>query len=158
MSPDAVAPATSITPTSSARQQPVRSASYGATESANGQRRENTRVSFFDPANQATLNRVLSGDAMLHEEVDGEGEGTGEVEDESAQATLESVEEMLEGYEWASDDILGRRALTGTAEQIEARLLDELMALDKVRLFIVRALLYADVMAMAGKHTFVHRI
>ena len=64
----------------------------------------------------------------------------------------------LQGYEWASDDILGRRALTGTAEQIEARLLDELMALDKVRLFIVRAPLYADVMAMAGKHTFVHRI
>ncbi|RPD57026.1 hypothetical protein L227DRAFT_578216 [Lentinus tigrinus ALCF2SS1-6] len=136
MSPNAVGSVTpsSITPTPSARQQPVRSASYGATESGNGQRRENTRVSFFDPANQATLNRVLSGDAMLHEEVDGEGEGTGEVEDESAQATLESVEEMLEGYEWASDDILGRRALTGTAEQIEARLLDELMALDKANI------------------------
>ncbi|CDO72981.1 hypothetical protein BN946_scf185007.g35 [Trametes cinnabarina] len=97
-------------------------------------RRENTRVSFFDPANQATLNRVLSGDAMLHEEGDGEGEGTGEVEDENAQATLQSVEEMLEGYEWASDDILGRRALSGTAEQIEARLLDELMALDKANI------------------------
>lgn len=69
---------------------------------------------------------------MLHEEVDADAEGGGEVEEESAQATLESVEEMLEGYEWASDDILGRRALTGTAEQIEARLLDELMALDKV--------------------------
>ena len=38
-----------------------------------------------------------------------------------------------ENVRWASDDILGRRALTGTAEQIEARLLDELMALDKVR-------------------------
>ena len=98
-----------------------------------GQRRENTRVSYFDPPNQATLNRVLSGDAMLHDAGDDDGEGTGEIEDESARATLESVEEMLEGYEWASDDILGRRALTGTAEQIEARLLDELMALDKVR-------------------------
>ncbi|KAI0328157.1 hypothetical protein GY45DRAFT_1326692 [Cubamyces sp. BRFM 1775] len=97
-------------------------------------RRENTRVSFFDPANQATLNRVLSGDAMLHEEVEGDGDGVVEVEDESAQATLQSVEEMLEGYEWASDDILGRRALSGTAEQIEARLLDELMALDKANI------------------------
>ncbi|OSD03282.1 hypothetical protein PYCCODRAFT_1434698 [Trametes coccinea BRFM310] len=97
-------------------------------------RRENTRVSFFDPANQATLNHVLSGDAMLHEEGDGDGEGAGEVEDESAQATLQSVEEMLEGYEWASDDILGRRALSGTAEQIEARLLDELMALEKANI------------------------
>lgn len=77
---------------------------------------------------------MLSGDAVLHEAVDEEGDGAGVVEDESARATLESVEEMLEGYEWASDDILGRRALTGTVEQMEARLLDELMALDKVRL------------------------
>ncbi|KAI0801061.1 exocyst complex component Sec3-domain-containing protein [Fomes fomentarius] len=136
-SPDTTAPtqsASSITPTPSARPQPTRTASIGATEALSGQRRENTRVSFFDPANQATLNRVLSGDTMLHEDVDVDGEGAGEVEDESAQATLESVEEMLEGYEWASDDILGRRALTGTAEQIEARLLDELMALDKANI------------------------
>ena len=106
-----------------------------------GQRRENTRVSFYDPPNQATLNRVLSGDAVLHEAVDEEGEGAREVKDESARATLESVEEMLEGYEWASDDILGRRALTGTVEQIEARLLDELMALDKARMMVSYLLL-----------------
>ncbi|KAI0715395.1 exocyst complex component Sec3-domain-containing protein [Earliella scabrosa] len=133
-SSDALAPTASITPTPSNRPQPPRNVSIGAVEGGLGSRRENTRVSFFDPVNQATLNRVLSGDAMLHEEVDGEGEGTGEIEDESALATLESVEEMLEGYEWASDDILGRRALTGTAEQIEARLLDELMALDKANI------------------------
>ncbi|KAI1789802.1 exocyst complex component Sec3-domain-containing protein [Ganoderma leucocontextum] len=124
--------ARSITPTPSARPQPSRSPTEQMPDS--GQRRENTRVSFYDPPNQATLNRVLSGDAMLHEAGDEEGEGTGEVEDESARATLESVEEMLEGYEWASDDILGRRALTGTVEQIEARLLDELMALDKANI------------------------
>ncbi|KAI0375209.1 hypothetical protein BV20DRAFT_960301 [Pilatotrama ljubarskyi] len=121
------------TPAQSSRAQPSRSPN-GASADTRQVRRENTRVSFFDPANQATLNRVLSGDAMLHEEVDVEGEGAAEVEDESAQATLQSVEEMLEGYEWASDDILGRRALSGTAEQIEARLLDELMALDKANI------------------------
>ncbi|OJT02748.1 Exocyst complex component 1 [Trametes pubescens] len=116
-----------------ARTQPSHSTN-GTSAEKKQPRRENTRVSFFDPTNQGTLNRVLSGDAMLHEEGDGDGDGTGEVEDESAQATLQSVEEMLEGYEWASDDILGRRALTGTADQIEARLLDELMALDKANI------------------------
>lgn len=91
-------------------------------------------MSFFDPANQATLNRLLSGDVVLHDEAEADGENAGfrEGEDESARATLESMEEMLEGYEWASDDILGRRSVTGTADQIEARLLDELMALEKV--------------------------
>ena len=100
-----------------------------------GQWRENARVSFFDPANQAALDRLLSGDIALQDDWD---EGAGEeveVAEEAAQAMLTSFEEMLEGYEWASDDILGRRALTGTVEQIEARLLDELMALDKVCFF-----------------------
>ncbi|KAI0778389.1 exocyst complex component Sec3-domain-containing protein [Trametes elegans] len=124
---------TSVTSITSTRTQPSRGPNGLSTDTGQP-RRENTRVSFFDPTNQGTLNRVLSGDTMLHEEGEGEGEGTGEVEDESAQATLQSVEEMLEGYEWASDDILGRRALTGTAEQIEARLLDELMALDKANI------------------------
>ncbi|KAH9944208.1 exocyst complex component Sec3-domain-containing protein [Epithele typhae] len=120
------------TPNPTARPRP--SETNGSTPLPRAPRRENTRVSFYDTTNQALLNRVLSGDTMLHEEGDAEGEGAGEVEEESAQATLESVEEMLEGYEWASDDILGRRALTGTAEQIEARLLDELMALDKANI------------------------
>jgi len=41
---------------------------------------------------------------------------------------------MLEGYEWASDDVIGRKTARGTADLIEARLLDELMALEKVSL------------------------
>ena len=45
---------------------------------------------------------------------------------------MASVEEMLEGYEWASDDILGGARSKGAVDQIAARLLDELMALDKV--------------------------
>lgn len=59
-------------------------------------------------------------------------------------ATLTSVEEMLDGFEWATEDIFGKSsrgglglgvgfAGSGSAEQIEARLLDELMALEKVR-------------------------
>jgi len=47
-------------------------------------------------------------------------------------ATMADVEEMLEGYEWASEDVMGRKASRGAADLIEARLLDELMALEKV--------------------------
>ena len=46
---------------------------------------------------------------------------------------------MLEGYEWASDDMFGRKSAKGAADLVEARLLDELLALDKVgRLFFDR--------------------
>jgi hypothetical protein len=47
---------------------------------------------------------------------------------------MTSVEEMLEGYEWASDDVIGRKTARGTADLIEARLLDELMALEKANI------------------------
>ena len=63
----------------------------------------------------------------MHDAEDG-----GDGEEETAQATMTSVEEMLEGYEWASDDVIGRKTARGTADLIEARLLDELMALEKV--------------------------
>ncbi|KAJ3532638.1 hypothetical protein NM688_g7392 [Phlebia brevispora] len=46
---------------------------------------------------------------------------------------LTSVEEMLEGYEWASGDLLGGSG-RGTTDQVEARLLDELMALEKANI------------------------
>lgn len=58
-------------------------------------------------------------------------------EEESTQATMASVEEMLEGYEWASDDIIGRKRTRGAVDQIEARLLDELMALERVNIIAV---------------------
>ena len=96
-------------------------------------REQNTRVSFYDPANQAILNQLLSGDVVMYEPIDGEAESNRVMEDTTAQATLDSMEEMLEGYEWATDDIMGRRSMTGAADRMEARLLDELMALDKVR-------------------------
>ena len=57
----------------------------------------------------------------------------GEGEDESAQATLANVEEMIEGYEYATDDVIGRKTSRGAADLIQARLLEELAALDKVR-------------------------
>ena len=88
-------------------------------------------MSFFDPANQAALDRLLSGDIGLQDDWN---EGAGEevdVAEEAAQAMLTSFEEMLEGYEWASGDILSS-AGRGTTDLIEARLIDELMALDKV--------------------------
>jgi hypothetical protein len=54
-----------------------------------------------------------------------------EGDEESARATLASVEEMIEGYEWASDDVIGRKMNKGAVDMIEARLLDELTALEK---------------------------
>lgn len=80
----------------------------------------NARISFFDPANQAAIDRLIAGGNDL------------EGDEENAQATMANVEEMLEGYEWASDDVIGRKSVRGTADLIEARLLDELMALEKV--------------------------
>jgi hypothetical protein len=55
-----------------------------------------------------------------------------DIEDESAQITMANVEEMLEGYEWASEEVIGRKTSRGAADLIEARLLDELTALEKV--------------------------
>ncbi|KAI0340701.1 hypothetical protein BDW22DRAFT_1360141 [Trametopsis cervina] len=118
-------------------QPPIRSRKTSAapsvepTASTQTRREPNARVSFFDPANQAALDRLLSGDMMLRDDLD-EGSGDGEVAEETAQAMLNSVEEMLEGYEWGSGDLFGSGR--GTTEQIEARLLDELMALEKANI------------------------
>ena len=66
-------------------------------------------------------------------------EGAGEeveVAEEAAQAMLTSFEEMLEGYEWATGDVLSS-AGRGATDLIEASLLVELTALDKVCLLFV---------------------
>lgn len=101
----------------------------------------NARISFFDPPNQTLLDRLLATDSAI---VASSGAGAGgDNEEESVRATLTSVEEMLDGFEWATEDIFGKNGRgglglgvgfggTGSAEQIEARLLDELMALEKV--------------------------
>ncbi|KAF5388572.1 hypothetical protein D9757_004587 [Collybiopsis confluens] len=84
-------------------------------------RDQNARISFFDPTNQALIDRLIAG---------GEIEG----EEENNQATLSNFEEMLEGYEMASDDIIRRKTARGAADLMEARLLDELMALEKANI------------------------
>lgn len=99
----------------------------------------NARISFFDPQNQALLDRLLATDSAI---VASSGVVGGDNEEESVRATLTSVEEMLDGFEWATEDIFGKNSRglglgagftgKGSAEQIEARLLDELMALEKV--------------------------
>ena len=45
---------------------------------------------------------------------------------------LASVEEMLEGYEWATGELFSTGR--GTTDQIQSRLLNELTALEKVQL------------------------
>jgi hypothetical protein len=96
----------------------------GTSDHPHSRRDLNARVSFFDPVNQAALERLLSGSSGAQNEAEGE--------EESVQATMADVEEMLEGYEWASEDVVVRKSSRGAADLIEARLLDELMALEKV--------------------------
>lgn len=84
------------------------------------------RISFFDPGNQAAADRLLavSGDKAAGEE-------------ESNEATIANIEEMLEGYEWNSFSSGGSWGDgKSAADQIEARLLKELTALDAVSLLI----------------------
>lgn len=116
----------------------------------------NNRISFYDPSNQGTLDRLLSGDVVLQLEKEGD-DAEGDAQLENAQATLTSVEEMLEGYEMTSDDILGGKTLRGTADQIEARLLDELMALEKVTCSASRPPGERANTSHVGQYPFVHR-
>ncbi|KIO33327.1 hypothetical protein M407DRAFT_234528 [Tulasnella calospora MUT 4182] len=88
----------------------------------------NARISFFDPANQAAADRLLFGAS----------EGIGAIgEEDPAEATMANVEEMLEGIEWGfAGGYAGaaKKGRTGAADMIEARLLDELMALEKANI------------------------
>ena len=112
-------------------------------------RDHNARISYFDPSNQATVDRLIV-DAP-ETELDGEGE------EENAQATLANVEEMIEGYEWVSENVIGRKMSKGAVDLIEARLLDELMALEKVTKNIFRLRLNFHLF-LKGKHPLVSRI
>jgi exocyst complex component 1 len=116
-------------------------------------RERNARVSFFDPANQTTLDRLISGeDAESPEDGDGANE-------ETAEDTLTSVEEMLEGYEWASDDMMSIKRARGATDQVESRLLNELMALEKVEMLPIRRCLRCQADPdHIGQHTFLHRV
>ncbi|KAH9969098.1 exocyst complex component Sec3-domain-containing protein [Russula dissimulans] len=88
-------------------------------------RDQNARISFFDPVNQSALDRLI---------FRGSGTSDPDGEEEGTQDIMSNVEEMLEGYEWASDDILGRTRSRGAVDQIAARLQDELMALEKANI------------------------
>jgi hypothetical protein len=94
----------------------------------------NRRVSFFDAPNQAALARLIPG-GLERAGAGGGGEPAEPEADEteSALETLASVEEMLEGYELG-----GGNASAGGARgaaQVEARLLGELLALEKANIY-----------------------
>lgn len=125
----------------------------------------NARISFFDPTNQALLDRLLATDSAIVTS-SGAGAGGGDNEEESVRATLTNVEEMLDGFEWATEDIFGKSgrgglglgvglAGSGSAEQIEARLLDELMALEKVR-FVLNVISFCSFSSLIGERLLVH--
>ncbi|KAG8814416.1 hypothetical protein FRC17_001136, partial [Serendipita sp. 399] len=83
------------------------------------------RISFYDPANQTAVDRLLAA-----------GGEKGGGEEESNEATLANIEEMLDGYEWAvSASVGGWEEPIGAADQIEARLLKELGALEAANMY-----------------------
>ncbi|CAE6462215.1 unnamed protein product [Rhizoctonia solani] len=84
----------------------------------------NARISYFDPTNQAVLERLLQQGA------------DGDV----GESALANVEDMLDGFEWQ----LRSGASGGAADQIEARLKDELMALEKANDRLALVLKFID--------------
>ncbi|EGN91691.1 hypothetical protein SERLA73DRAFT_67000 [Serpula lacrymans var. lacrymans S7.3] len=76
--------------------------------------------------NNSLLDRLVAGDFGIDDEDEGQ--------QETVQAIMASVEDMLEGYEWASDDVLGKNTARKAADLVEARLLDELTALEKANI------------------------
>ncbi|KAG8975726.1 hypothetical protein FRC05_005244 [Tulasnella sp. 425] len=126
--PRSVSQATSV-PTSTPTQSRLRAPSPSVPNqtSPSPKRDPNARISFFDPANQAAADRLLFGAS----------EGIGAIgEEDPAEATMANVEEMLEGIEWGFAGGYGgaKKGRTGAADMIEARLLDELMALEKANI------------------------
>ncbi|ETS61045.1 hypothetical protein PaG_04983 [Moesziomyces aphidis] len=67
------------------------------------------------------------------------GDRVDEDEDEDENSTLVAVEEMLEGFEWRNGGAkgYGTAAGKGTADMIEARLLDELSALESANIHAI---------------------
>ncbi|CAE6460065.1 unnamed protein product [Rhizoctonia solani] len=85
----------------------------------------NARISYFDPTNQAVLERLLQQGA------------DGDV----GESALANVEDMLDGFEWR---LKSGGASGGAADQIEARLKDELMALEKANDRLALVLKFID--------------
>ncbi|QRW06016.1 Exocyst complex component Sec3 [Ceratobasidium sp. AG-Ba] len=85
------------------------------TSSTSPKRDPHARISYFDPVNQAVSERLLEEGAIP----------------DTNESTLASVEDMLEGFEW---QLRTGSASGGAADQIEARLKDELMALEKANI------------------------
>lgn len=122
-------PSMNASPISSIRSQKptVRAEEFSTQQDGPSLRRDqNARISYFDSTNQATLDRLVSIAPDSHLNV--------EAEEEDVQDTLTNVEEMIEGYEWASEDVISRKTTKGAVDLIEARLLDELMALEKANI------------------------
>ncbi|KLO20758.1 hypothetical protein SCHPADRAFT_816552 [Schizopora paradoxa] len=112
-------------------------------QNSQSRRDPNARISFFDSANQALLDRLLSSASgpssstgkttdtsppvgAEEEEIEDEGENT--------QATLADIEEMLDGYEFLGEGMGLLKPSRGPADHIESRLLDELMQLERANI------------------------
>lgn len=77
-----------------------------------------------DSKNQPSTERLFSHESAA---------ATDSMDEGDLEATLANVEDILEGYEWTSGDTNARKSQKGAADQIEARLITELTALEKVR-------------------------
>ncbi|EJD03708.1 uncharacterized protein FOMMEDRAFT_82797 [Fomitiporia mediterranea MF3/22] len=106
-----------------------------SSQSQPGKRDPKARISFFDPANQALLDRLL-----FSAEATPPSDDVWEEEGDAAAATLANIEEMLEGYEWIGDG-LPSRSRKGPADAIESSLLNELTLLERAN---IHSLLESD--------------
>ena len=69
---------------------------------------------------------------------------------------MSNVEDMLEGYDWASDDVMGRKNAKGAVDLIEARLTGELMALENVGFNYLLVAMFSN--NGTGKYSFIPRV
>jgi hypothetical protein len=121
-----------------------------STASANAPKRPdpNARISFFDPQNQAALDRLITGGlgklVVGGAGADGGADADGDVgEGETIQEVLGTVEELLDAHEWPVDRLRngsGSNSNNGGGGgpldgQVEGRLLGELLALDKANIY-----------------------
>ncbi|KAN0060684.1 hypothetical protein ACQY0O_007342 [Thecaphora frezii] len=92
-------------------------------------------------AKRATLGRPKVARLDSGDQVSSQANGTPVEEGEDEDSTLQAVEEMLEGFEWrgigARQFADGSLAQKGTADVIEARLLDELAALESANIHAI---------------------
>jgi len=129
VAPPSVSTASSRTPTPTVSVPDIRAPSPAKQPEQRPALRQKASVAqttAFDPANQARLERLLS--------LDVQEEGAGLLPTGDTEATLAHAEELLDGYDWTNPPTSAGgegKKRGGMADIMQARLMDELLALEK---------------------------